>query len=51
MDDSSDCKGTRSFEPMGFDAFGIHSENFALKIGTHPADLIPKKHRQLQAAA
>jgi leucyl-tRNA synthetase len=30
------------FEPMGFDAFGIHSENFALKIGTHPADLIPR---------
>jgi len=29
------------FEPMGFDAFGIHSENFALKIGTHPAKLIP----------
>ncbi|MBW2621547.1 MAG: leucine--tRNA ligase, partial [Deltaproteobacteria bacterium] len=30
------------FEPMGFDAFGIHSENFALKIGTHPAELIPQ---------
>jgi len=30
------------FEPMGFDAFGIHSENFALKDGTHPAELIPK---------
>jgi leucyl-tRNA synthetase len=30
------------FEPMGFDAFGIHSENFALKTGTHPAELIPK---------
>ncbi len=30
------------FEPMGFDAFGIHSENFAIKIGVHPAELIPK---------
>ncbi|HEY7650145.1 MAG TPA: leucine--tRNA ligase [Methylomirabilota bacterium] len=30
------------FEPIGFDAFGIHSENFALKVGTHPMDLIPK---------
>ena len=30
------------FEPLGFDAFGIHSENFALKIGTHPAELIPR---------
>ena len=33
--------GKTVFEPMGFDAFGIHSENFALKIGTHPMDLIP----------
>lgn len=30
------------FEPIGFDAFGIHSENFALKIGTHPARMVPK---------
>ena len=29
------------FEPIGFDAFGIHSENFALKAGVHPMDLIP----------
>lgn len=29
------------FEPMGFDAFGIHSENFAIKINTHPGKLIP----------
>lgn len=27
------------FEPMGFDAFGIHSENFAIKQGIHPAVL------------
>src|SRR2546426_486025 len=25
---------------MGFDAFGIHSENYALTIGAHPAELI-----------
>ncbi|MDR1486447.1 MAG: leucine--tRNA ligase [Deltaproteobacteria bacterium] len=30
------------FEPMGFDAFGMHSENFALKNNRHPAELIPK---------
>ncbi len=30
------------FEPMGFDAFGIHSENYALRINTHPMKLIPK---------
>ena len=29
------------FEPIGFDAFGIHSENFALKKGVHPMELIP----------
>ncbi|KPJ82766.1 MAG: leucine--tRNA ligase [Gemmatimonas sp. SG8_23] len=34
-------QGRTVFEPIGFDAFGIHSENFALKIGTHPMDLIP----------
>jgi leucyl-tRNA synthetase len=35
-------QGHRVFEPIGFDAFGIHSENFALKVGTHPMDLIPR---------
>jgi leucyl-tRNA synthetase len=35
-------QGLDVFEPIGFDAFGIHSENFALKVGTHPMDLIPR---------
>jgi leucyl-tRNA synthetase len=35
-------RGRDVFEPIGFDAFGIHSENFALKMGTHPMDLIPR---------
>ncbi len=35
-------QGYDVFEPMGFDAFGIHSENYALSIGTNPAKLIPK---------
>src|SRR5690625_5776676 len=26
--------GDQVFEPIGFDAFGIHSENFALQIGS-----------------
>jgi leucyl-tRNA synthetase len=34
-------QGRQVFEPIGFDAFGIHSENFALKVGKHPMDLIP----------
>lgn len=28
-------KGYEVFEPMGLDAFGIHSENYAIKIGEH----------------
>ena len=35
-------RGHTVFEPIGFDAFGIHSENYALKVGTHPAELIPR---------
>jgi len=35
-------QGFDVFEPIGFDAFGIHSENYAIKVGTHPAQLIPQ---------
>lgn len=35
-------RGFDVFEPIGFDAFGIHSENFALKEGIHPGELIPR---------
>ncbi|HEX9728459.1 MAG TPA: leucine--tRNA ligase [Gemmatimonadales bacterium] len=35
-------QGYDVFEPIGFDAFGIHSENYALKVDTHPAKLIPR---------
>jgi leucyl-tRNA synthetase len=35
-------RGDEVFQPIGFDAFGIHSENFALKVGTHPMELIPR---------
>ena len=35
-------QGYQVFEPIGFDAFGIHSENFAIKVGVHPAELIPR---------
>src|SRR2546422_8629193 len=35
-------QGHDVFEPIGFDAFGIHSENYALQVGTNPAKLIPK---------
>ncbi|MCH7828835.1 leucine--tRNA ligase [Patescibacteria group bacterium] len=35
-------QGYDVFEPMGFDAFGIHSENFAIKQGTHPKEQTAK---------
>ncbi len=35
-------QGYDVFEPIGFDAFGIHSENYAIKVGINPAELIPK---------
>lgn len=35
-------RGFDVFEPMGFDSFGIHSENFAIKKGTHPKEQTAK---------
>jgi leucyl-tRNA synthetase len=46
--------GHNVFEPLGYDAFGIHSENYALKVGQHPMELIPRNianfRRQLERA-
>ena len=46
--------GHNVFEPLGYDAFGIHSENYALKVGVHPMELIPRNianfQRQLERA-
>ena len=43
-------QGKDVFQPIGYDSFGIHSENYALKIGEHPADLIKRttKHYEEQ---
>ena len=35
-------QGDEVFQPMGWDAFGIHSENYALKVNEHPARLTPR---------
>jgi leucyl-tRNA synthetase len=47
-------QGFDVLEPLGYDAFGIHSENFALKMGVHPGTLIPRNianfRRQLDRA-
>jgi leucyl-tRNA synthetase len=39
-------RGYEVFEPMGFDAFGIHSENYALKIDTNPMQLTARTTRR-----
>ena len=31
-------KGFEIFQPMGFDAFGLPAENYAIKTGIHPQD-------------
>ncbi len=46
-------QGNDVFEPIGLDGFGIHSENYAMKIGAHPmkqAKVSEKRfYKQLQA--
>jgi leucyl-tRNA synthetase len=45
--------GYNIFEPMGYDAFGLPAENYAIKMGIHPAksteDNIRKIRKQLKA--
>src|SRR3989339_2233788 len=47
-------KGFDVFEPVGWDAFGIHSENYALKIGEAPGKMLERTianfRHQIQAA-
>lgn len=38
-------KGRRVFQPIGYDSFGIHSENFALKTGEHPSVMLERTKR------
>ncbi len=46
-------QGYDVFEPIGLDGFGIHSENYALKVGRHPWELAKETeknfYRQLRA--
>jgi len=44
-------QGFDVFEPMGLDAFGIHGENYALKVGRHPGQVhteVAKFYREQQ---
>ena len=38
-------QGYNVFEPIGLDGFGIHSENYALKVGKHPMDQAQKSQQ------
>lgn len=38
-------EGNKVFEPIGLDGFGIHSENYALKIGAHPMKQAKKSEK------
>ena len=46
-------QGYNVFQPMGFDAFGLPAENFAIKTGIHPKDSTDKNidtmEKQLKA--
>ena len=42
-------RGKAVFQPMGFDAFGIHTENFALRTGQHPHDRTGRKVENFRA--
>ncbi len=39
-------EGKDVFEPIGLDGFGIHSENYALKIGKHPKKLAQETEKR-----
>jgi len=43
-------QGSDVFEPIGLDGFGIHSENYAIKVGRHPREQadISQKHYYAQ---
>lgn len=39
-------QGHGVFEPIGLDGFGIHSENYAIKIGEHPRELAKRTEKR-----
>jgi leucyl-tRNA synthetase len=48
-------RGRQVFQPIGFDSFGIHTENYALREGEHPVPLtertVARFEQQLRSVA
>jgi len=42
-------RGRAVFQPMGWDSFGINAENYALRVGAHPRDLIGRTTERFRA--
>ncbi|MGH9235319.1 MAG: class I tRNA ligase family protein [Acidimicrobiales bacterium] len=42
-------RGREVFQPIGFDAFGIHTENFALRLDQHPLNLTGRTTERFRA--
>ncbi len=42
-------QGYNVFQPMGFDAFGLPAENYAIKTGVHPKDSTEKNIETMEA--
>jgi len=38
--------GRKVFQPIGFDSFGIHTENYALRVDKHPKELTARTIRR-----
>jgi len=41
-------QGKTVFQPIGYDSFGIHSENYALKIGQTPAEMLKRTTKNFE---
>jgi leucyl-tRNA synthetase len=42
-------RGRQVFQPIGFDAFGIHTENYALRVGRNPKELTGRTTERFRA--
>ncbi len=41
-------QGEDVFQPIGYDSFGIHSENYALEVGEHPQKMLARTTKNFE---